>query len=123
MTRTRLILLLIAVCCLSALTVADPPPGTPPAGPPSPKEELATFCVPKGFRAELVAAEPEVVDPVAMAFDEDGRLFVAEMRGYPNGGVAAGDATSGRIQLLEDRERLYPYRDLVAGEAFFALAQ
>src|SRR5204862_4529598 len=48
--------------------------------------------------------EPDVVDPVAMAFDEDGRLFVAEMRGYPNGGVGTGTITSGRIKLLEDRD-------------------
>jgi putative membrane-bound dehydrogenase-like protein len=76
----------------------------PPGGPLSPREELATFRVPKGFRVELVASEPDVVDPVAMAFDEDGRLFVAEMRGYPNGGVATGNISSGRIKLLEDRD-------------------
>src|SRR5713101_1662142 len=76
----------------------------PPGGPLSPREELATFRVPKGFRVELVASEPDVVDPVAMAFDEDGRLFVAEMRGYPNGGVATGTISSGRIKLLEDRD-------------------
>jgi putative membrane-bound dehydrogenase-like protein len=48
--------------------------------------------------------EPDVIDPVAMAFDEDGRIYVAEMRGYPNGGVATGNLTSGRIKLLEDRD-------------------
>lgn len=78
-------------------------PGKPPAGPLSPREELATFRVPAGFRVELVASEPEVVDPVAMAFDEDGRLYVAEMRGYPNGGVGTGAITSGQIRRLEDR--------------------
>ena len=35
-----------------------------------------------GFRIELVAAEPLVVDPVATAFDEQGGLFVVEMRDY-----------------------------------------
>jgi putative membrane-bound dehydrogenase-like protein len=89
---------------LFPLQAADPIPGTPPPGPLSPKEELATFRVPKGFRVELVAAEPQVVDPVAMAFDEDGRIFVAEMRGYPNGGIATGDVSSGKIKLLEDRD-------------------
>src|SRR5262249_39276036 len=48
--------------------------------------------------------EPNVVDPVAMAFDENGRIFVAEMHGYPNGGVATGTSTSGKIKLLEDRD-------------------
>jgi putative membrane-bound dehydrogenase-like protein len=70
----------------------------------SPTEELATFHLPRGLHAELVACEPDVVDPVAMAFDENGRLFVAEMRGYPNRGVATGRITSGRIKLLEDRD-------------------
>src|SRR6516165_1067466 len=79
-------------------------PGLSTQKPKSPREELATFKVPKGFRVELVACEPGVVDPVAMAFDEDGRLFVAEMRGYPNGGVGTGKITSGRIKVLEDRD-------------------
>jgi putative membrane-bound dehydrogenase-like protein len=104
MTRSRLLAGLAVLPFLFPLLAADPTPGKAPAGPLSPKEELATFRIPKGFRVELVAAEPEVVDPVAMAFDEDGRLFVAEMRGYPNGGVATGDITSGQIKLLEDRD-------------------
>ena len=47
---------------------------------------------------ELVAAEPEVTSPVAIAWDEDGRLYVAEMIDYP---VAPA---SGRIRRLEDRD-------------------
>jgi len=61
----------------------------------SPKEALKTFTVPPGFRIDLVAAEPEVMDPVAMAFDEDGRVYVAEMADYPLG------PPSGRIKLLD----------------------
>src|SRR5262249_50367532 len=79
----------------------DSKPGAQPVGPLSPKEELATFRVAKGFKVELVASEPDVIDPVAMAFDENGRLFVVEMPGYPNGGVATGPATSGKIKMLE----------------------
>ncbi|HKI31118.1 MAG TPA: PVC-type heme-binding CxxCH protein [Gemmataceae bacterium] len=104
MIRTRLAILFLTLPCLFSLRAAEPVPGTPPTGPLSPKEELATFRVPKGFRVELVASEPQVVDPVAMAFDEDGRLFVAEMRGYPNGGIAEGPITSGKIKLLEDKD-------------------
>jgi putative membrane-bound dehydrogenase-like protein len=86
----------------------EPKPGAPPKGPLSPREELATFRVPKGFHVELVASEPDVVDPVAMAFDEDGRLFVAEMRGYPNAGVATGKISSGKIKMLEaDKDGVY----------------
>src|SRR4051794_8890684 len=107
-TRGALLGLLAAGLLLSPCHLVTLSPchlhAEPPAGPRSPREELATFRVPKGFRVELVAREPDVVDPVAMAFDEDGRLFVAEMRGYPNGGVGTGTITSGRIKLLEDRD-------------------
>jgi putative membrane-bound dehydrogenase-like protein len=89
---------------LGAGVAADSKPGASPTGPLPPREELATFRVAKGFRVELVASEPDVIDPVAMAFDEDGRLYVAEMRGYPNGGVSTGDITSGKIRRLEDRD-------------------
>jgi putative membrane-bound dehydrogenase-like protein len=91
------------------------------AGPLSPQAELATFRLPKGFRAELVASEPSVVDPVAMAFDENGRLFVAEMRGYPNRGVATGHITSGRIKLLEhpDADGYYEHCTIFADNLRF----
>jgi putative membrane-bound dehydrogenase-like protein len=88
----------------SAFLGHDPQLGTQANGPLPPKEEMATFRLPKGLRAELVACEPNVVDPVAIAFDEEGRLFVAEMRGYPNDGVATGQIHSGKIKLLEDRD-------------------
>lgn len=79
-------------------------PGLPAVGPLSPRDEQMTFRLPKGFRIELAACEPDVVDPVAFAFDADGRLFVAEMHGYPNGGVGTGIITSGKVKLLEDRD-------------------
>ena len=73
-------------------------------GPLSPKEEQATFRIPDGFKIELVASEPDVIDPVAMCFDEKGRLLVCEMRGYPNGGVGTGKETRGRIICLTDTD-------------------
>jgi putative membrane-bound dehydrogenase-like protein len=93
----------LSPCHRVALSSAEPPASSTP-GPLSPQQELATFRLAPGFRAELVACEPDVVDPVALAFDQDGRMYVAEMIGYPNGGVATGDLTSGRIKLLEDRD-------------------
>ena len=48
----------------------------------SPEEALASFEVADGFRMELAAAEPLVADPVAMAFDERGQLYVVEMCDY-----------------------------------------
>jgi putative membrane-bound dehydrogenase-like protein len=60
------------------------------------------FRIQPGFRLELVAAEPVVTAPVAMAFDERGRLFVVERRDTPN--PSGTSAHVGRIRLLEDPE-------------------
>jgi mono/diheme cytochrome c family protein/glucose/arabinose dehydrogenase len=77
----------------------------PVSKPLTPEEELATFAVPAGFRVELVAAEPLVDSPVAMAWDEKGRLFVCEMRGYMQDAEGAGeDQPVGRISRLEDTD-------------------
>src|SRR5262249_58054133 len=64
------------------------------------EKALATFKVKPGFRLELTAAEPLVVDPVAMSFDENGRLFVVEMRDYSERRAER----LGRIRLLEDTD-------------------
>ena len=62
-----------------------------------------SFSLAPGLRMELVAAEPLIDSPVAMAFDERGFLYVAENRGYPTG-PAAGEAPLGRIARLEDTD-------------------
>jgi putative membrane-bound dehydrogenase-like protein len=79
--------------------------------PTEPKAALKTFQLAKGFKLELVAAEPLVGDPVDACFDENGRLYVAEMHGYPfsqeptrlnpKGG---GLKDAGIIRLLEDTD-------------------
>ena len=77
----------------------------PPPKPLSAAEELKTFKLPKGFHAELVAAEPMVEVPVAQAWDEKGRLFVCEMRGYMRDVEGKGeDQPLGRIVMLEDTD-------------------
>lgn len=54
-----------------------------PRIPPTPATEaLKTFRIQPGFRLEQVAAEPLIASPVAVAWDEHGRMFVVEMRGY-----------------------------------------
>src|SRR2546429_3014443 len=70
--------------------------------PTEPDQAVSTFQIKKGFRLELVAAEPLVVDPVAMAFDENGRLFVVEMRDYPERRNEMPHL--GRIRMLEDTD-------------------
>jgi putative membrane-bound dehydrogenase-like protein len=84
-----------AVAAVALLGLAA---GQDSVGPLSPKEALKSFKLQPGFRIDLVAAEPDVMDPVAMAFDEDGRIYVAEMADYPLG------PPSGRIKLLEDTD-------------------
>jgi putative membrane-bound dehydrogenase-like protein len=66
--------------------------------PPYPAEQsMAMLTIEPGFRVELVASEPDVQSPVAMDIDEDGRIFVVEMPGYP-----LDVSPSGRVKLLED---------------------
>jgi putative membrane-bound dehydrogenase-like protein len=67
------------------------------------------FRLATGLRIELVAAEPEVQSPVAMAFDADGRLWVVEMLDYPNG-PPPGQPPEGRIKILQDRDGSGRYR-------------
>lgn len=64
-------------------------------------QAISSFRLEPGFKMELVAAEPMVSAPVAMAFDEDGRLFVAEM---PRTGSRGEPAPSGRVRVLEDTD-------------------
>ena len=66
-----------------------------------PLEAVHSFRVAEGFGVELAAAEPNVTDPIAIAFDEGGRLYVAEMRGYPFD-PPPGGGHAGRIRLLDD---------------------
>ncbi|MEP6670017.1 MAG: PVC-type heme-binding CxxCH protein [Chthoniobacter sp.] len=63
----------------------------------TPEEELKTFKVESPLRVELVAAEPQIESPCAMAFDDQGRIFVAENRGYPH----TNEPAQGRIVMLE----------------------
>ena len=50
----------------------------PPNEPYSAAEAQAKMTVPEGFRVELVASEPDIVNPIAMTFDDRGRIFVTE---------------------------------------------
>lgn len=74
----------------------------PPGPPLSPEEALAKMTVPQGFRVELVASEPELVNPVAMAFDERGRIWVTESFEYPRREAGPG---RDRIKILEDTDQ------------------
>jgi putative membrane-bound dehydrogenase-like protein len=67
----------------------------------SPRVELKSFQLNDDLNIELFANEPEVMSPVEMTFDEDGRVYVAEMLDYPTDPPPGKPARS-RIRLLED---------------------
>ena len=74
------------------------------ASPLAPADAQKAFVLAdSSLRIELAAAEPDVVDPVAIRFDEDGRMWVVEMRDYPLGNPTGGEPLS-RIRVLEDKD-------------------
>src|SRR3989442_7420360 len=79
-----------------AYAPADNPPMTPEA-------TQRKFKVPPGFEVRLFASEPEVVNPVAMTWDERGRLWVLELYEYPKG-APKGHKGRDRIKILEDTD-------------------
>lgn len=85
-----------------------PPPAhwkIPAAPVVKPEDSAATMKLEEGFELELVAAEPMVHDPVVLAFDGDGRIWVAEMLGYmPDIDGKLEESTYGRISVLEDTD-------------------
>lgn len=68
----------------------------------TPQEALKNMQLPTGFRAELIAAEPDVVQPIAMAWDERGRLWVIEGNSYPK--PREPGAGQDRILIFEDAD-------------------
>ena len=75
-----------------------------PYGMLTPEEELTTFDLAPGYIAELVAAEPDVQEPVLTVFDGNGVMYVAEMRSYMQDVAGTGTKTmkNGRVKRLED---------------------
>ena len=70
----------------------------------SAEEELKTIVVPPGYRIELVATEPLVIDPIAIDFDADGRLWVLEMPAFMSEpGAANSREPINSVVVLEDK--------------------
>jgi glucose/arabinose dehydrogenase/mono/diheme cytochrome c family protein len=71
----------------------------------TPEESMKTFNLPKGYRMELVASEPMIKEPVAIAWDGNGKMYVAEMLTYMQDADATGEQQPiSRISLLEDTD-------------------
>jgi mono/diheme cytochrome c family protein/glucose/arabinose dehydrogenase len=71
----------------------------------SPEASLKTFNLPPGYHLELVASEPMIKEPVAVAWDGNARMYVAEMLTYMQDADATGEQKPiSRISLLEDTD-------------------
>jgi mono/diheme cytochrome c family protein len=69
-------------------------------------ESISKMLLDTGFKIELIAAEPLVSTPVAMTFDQKGRMWVVEMTGYMPDTLGTGeDQPSGKIVILDDKNK------------------
>ncbi|MDZ4699019.1 MAG: PVC-type heme-binding CxxCH protein [Rhodothermales bacterium] len=69
----------------------------------APESSMAYIQVPPEFELQLFAAEPDILKPIAMAWDERGRLWVIETQDYPNT-VNPDHTGTDRIKILEDTD-------------------
>ncbi len=103
MRRIYSLPLILAFLFLFSCKKPGPTPPTPDSPARTALEELATFQIEDGFKVQLVASEPMIEDPILIQFDEDGRLWVVEMRGYMSDIEGSEeDKPIGRISILED---------------------
>lgn len=71
----------------------------------SPEESMKKIFLPDGYQIELVASEPMIKEPVAIAWDGNGRLYVAEMLTYMRDADATGEQQPiSQIKMLEDTD-------------------
>jgi len=68
----------------------------------TPEQSMKLIQVPVGFELELFASEPMIINPMAMAWDERGRLFVIETTDYPN--EVRKEGGNDKIKILEDTD-------------------
>ncbi|MBP7142784.1 MAG: c-type cytochrome [Opitutaceae bacterium] len=104
-----LFLTIVNIAAFPMLAAAAEPVASPDASvdlprfPPVPVERAVnTWKVREGFGIQMAACEPQVRDPIAICFDENGRMFVCEMIDYPENREVTPHL--GRISLLEDRD-------------------
>ena len=103
----RFLALFLVYACVAAPALPPGPvvrvaPGAYKNGQ-TPAEAMKTMSLPKGFQVSLVAAEPKVVQPIAMCFDERGRLWVVEGMSYPK--KRPDGSGPDRILILEDVQK------------------
>ncbi len=67
-----------------------------------PEESMKLMQVPADFEIRLFAAEPDITNPIAMSWDEKGRLWIVESVDYPNTFIETDGAANDRIKICED---------------------
>jgi putative membrane-bound dehydrogenase-like protein len=106
-SSARLLCLVGLLALTSPLAAQQPKPviphaqDKPPNDPRDPETAAKLMTVPEGFTVEVVAAEPDIVNPVAMAIDERGRFWVTESLEYPRREPGPG---KDRVKILEDTD-------------------
>lgn len=70
----------------------------------TPEESMKLVQVPVDFEVELFAAEPDITNPIAMSWDERGRLWIVESVDYPNTFLETDGAANDRIKICEDTD-------------------
>lgn len=70
----------------------------------TPEQSAKLIQVPSGFELELFASEPDIINPIAMEWDERGRLWVIETVDYPNTVRDQEGVGDDRIKILEDTD-------------------
>jgi len=70
----------------------------------SPQDSMRYTQVPADFALQLFAAEPDVVKPIYLAWDERGRAWIVEARDYPHGLVGEGEPGKADVKICEDTD-------------------
>lgn len=100
---TSYVSLLTAFACAADFpALYNSEPGNP--SPMSPQEALKALKLPEGFKATLFAAEPDVQNPIAMAWDAKGRMWVAENYTYAERTKRFDLSLKDRVIMLEDKD-------------------
>ena len=68
----------------------------------SPEASQKRIQIPPGFNLQLFASEPDIINPISMAWDHRGRLWVIETQDYPNEINVLDGVGNDRIKILED---------------------
>ncbi len=108
-SKSPVLLVLLVVLFVGCTGDKMPPPPLTYTGvdpkvqdPLSPEDSQKHIQLPEGFSAELFAAEPNIINPIAFTWDEKGRLWVVQSKDYPH--ELDNDVGGDRITICEDTD-------------------